>query len=78
MKRILVLMVFVISAVSFPALSIGVENAEMPLNWRHKDAETVFQFEKAMRFKESMMINILVHNTSKTAYQCFFVTACTA
>jgi hypothetical protein len=75
MKRIVVLIVFVASAVAFPVLSIAVENKEMPLKWRHKDGETVFQFQKVMRFKERMMIDILVHNTNKTAYQCFFVTA---
>ena len=75
MKRIVVLIVFVASAVAFPVLSIAVENKEMPLKWRHKDGETVFQFQKVMRFKERMMIDILFHNTNKTAYQCFFVTA---
>ena len=75
MKRIFVLIVFVISAVAFPSLSIAIEDKQMPLKWRHKDGEMVFQFEKALRFKERMMINIVIHNTSKTAYQCFFVTA---
>jgi hypothetical protein len=75
LKRVFVLIVFVISAVAFPLFSIAIENKEVPLKWRHKDGETVFQFEKAVRFKERMMINLSVHNTSKTAYQCFFVTA---
>ena len=35
----------------------------------------MFQFQEVKRFKERMMINLSVHNTHKTAYQCFFVTA---
>jgi hypothetical protein len=75
MKRIFVLIVFVTSAVVFPLISIAIEDKQMPLNWRHKDGETVFQFQKASRFKERMLISLTVHNTHKTAYQCFFVTA---
>jgi hypothetical protein len=75
MKRNVFLIVFAAIAVAFPVLSIALEDKEMPLNWRHKDGETVFQFQNAKRFKERMMINLLVHNTHKTAYQCFFVTA---
>jgi hypothetical protein len=75
MKHPLFLIVCVASAVAFPLLSMALEDKEMPLNWRHKDGETVFQIQIAKRFKESMMINLLVHNTHKTAYQCFFVTA---
>jgi hypothetical protein len=73
MKQPLLLIVCV--AIAFPALTIALDNKEMPLNWQHKDGDTVFQFQKAVRFKESMMINIVVHNTNKSAYQCFFVTA---
>ena len=75
MKHPLFLIVFVAITVAFPLLSIALEEKEMPLKWRHKDGETVFQFQNVMRFKERMMIDILVHNTHKTAYQCFFVTA---
>ena len=75
MKRTIFLIVFVAIAVAFPFLSIAQNEKEMPLKWRHKDGETVFQFQNVMRFKERMMIDILVHNTNKTAYQCFFVTA---
>ena len=75
MKRTVFLIVFVAIAVVFPFLSIAQNEKEMPLKWRHKDGETVFQFQKVMRFKERVMIDVLVHNMHKTAYQCFFVTA---
>ena len=75
MKHPLFLILCIGIAVAFPILSIALDDKEMPLNWRHKDGETVFQIQKAIRFKETMVIDILIHNTSKTAYQCFFVTA---
>jgi hypothetical protein len=75
MKHPLFLIVFVAIAVVFPDLSIAQTEKEMPLKWRHKDGETVFQIQKVVRFKERMMISMSVHNTHKTAYQCFFVTA---
>jgi hypothetical protein len=75
MKYPLFLIVCVAIAVAFPFLSIAQTEKEMSLNWRYTEGETVFQFQKVIRFKESMMINMLVHNTHKTAYQCFFVTA---
>jgi hypothetical protein len=43
MKRTVFLIVFVASAVVFPLLSFAQDIKEMPLNWRHKDGETVFQ-----------------------------------
>ena len=47
---------------------------EMSVNWRHKDGDTLFQFEKVRRYREKLFFDFVIHNTNKTDSQCFFIT----